>query len=79
MFRYVAINLFGLQLVSTQTGHEHRRHKNVVKGCFNENIMETAYNGMIDSINVMIKEMKLEEGGTFDDTREMMIKVGQRL
>jgi hypothetical protein len=65
MFRYVAINIFGLQLVSTQTGAEHKRHKNVVKHCF-----------MSDALTTMIKEEGLEKGGMFDDTREMMIKVG---
>ena len=88
MFRYVAINIFGLQLVSTQTGNDNRRHKNVVKGCFNEGIMETAYNGMIDSLRTMIKEEKLEmdDGGLFgggpaaviEDTRLMMIKVSYK-
>jgi hypothetical protein len=73
MFRYVAINIFGSQIISTQTGAEHRRHKNVVKGCFNETIMETAYGGMVDALTTMIKEESLEFGGVFEDTREMMI------
>jgi fluoride ion exporter CrcB/FEX len=75
MFRYVAINIFGSQIISTQTGAEHRRHKNVVKGCFNETIMETAYTGMVDALTTMIKEEGLANGGLFEDTREMMIKV----
>jgi hypothetical protein len=75
MFRYVAINIFGSQIISTQTGAEPRRHKNVVKGCFNETIMETAYTGMVDALTTMIKEEGLENGGMFEDTREMMIKV----
>jgi fluoride ion exporter CrcB/FEX len=75
MFRYVAINIFGSQIISTQTGAEHRRHKNVVKGCFNETIMETAYTGMVDALTTMIREEGLENGGMFEDTREMMIKV----
>jgi hypothetical protein len=77
MFRYVAINIFGSQIISTQTGAEHRRHKNVVKGCFNERIMETAYSGMVDALTTMIKEEGLESGGVFEDTREMMIKVSR--
>ena len=78
MFRYVAINIFGLQLVSTQTGAEHRRHKNVVKGCFNETIMEAAFSGMTDALTTMIKEEGLENGGVFEDTRAIMIKVSSR-
>ena len=78
MFRYVAINIFGLQLVSTQTGAEHRRHKNVVKHCFNENIMESAYTGMSDALRTMLSEEGLENGGVFEDTREMMIKVSRQ-
>ena len=75
MFRYVAINISGLQLVSTQTGAEHRRHKNVVKGCFNETIMEAAFSGMTDALTTMIKEEGLENGGVYEDTRGIMIKV----
>jgi len=47
----------------------------VVKGCFNETIMETAYTGMVDALTTMIREEGLEKGGLFEDTREMMIKV----
>jgi hypothetical protein len=47
----------------------------VVKGCFNETIMETAYTGMVDALSTMIREEGLESGGMFGDTREMMIKV----
>lgn len=47
----------------------------MVKGCFNERIMETAYSGMVDALTTMIKEESLESGGVFEDTREMMIKV----
>jgi hypothetical protein len=75
MFRYVAINIFGLQLVSTQTGVEHRRHKIVTKHCFNEALMETSYTGMVEALNTMIKEEGIESGGVFEDTRLVMIKV----
>lgn len=47
----------------------------MVKGCFNETIMETAYTGMVDALTTMIKEEGLDKGGLFEDTREMMIKV----
>ena len=47
----------------------------MVKGCFNETIMETAYTGMVDALTTMIREEGLENGGMFEDTREMMIKV----
>jgi len=46
----------------------------VVKGCFNETIMETAYTGMVDALTTMIREERLDNGGVFEDTREMMIK-----
>ena len=38
--------------------------------------METAYTGMVDALGTMIKEEGLSNGGVFEDTREMMIKVG---
>jgi hypothetical protein len=36
--------------------------------------METAYTGMVDALTTMIREEGLENGGMFEDTREMMIK-----
>lgn len=77
MFRYVAINIFGLQLVSAQTGAEHRRLRSVVKGCFNEEIMYTTWWGMASAVQTFIIKEGLEEedGGVIEDTREMMIKV----
>ena len=77
MFRYVAINIFGLQLVSAQTGTEHRRLRNVVKGCFNEEIMYTAWWGMVSAVQTFIMKEGLEEenGVVIEDTRQMMIKV----
>lgn len=46
----------------------------MVKGCFNETIMETAYTGMVDALTTMIRQEGLSNGGVFEDTREMMIK-----
>jgi hypothetical protein len=37
--------------------------------------METSHEGMVNGIATMIKEEKLQEGGVFEDTRIMMIKV----
>lgn len=79
MFRYVAISIFGEQIVSTQTGTEHRRHKNVVKGCFGENIMVAAFDGMIEAMGTMFKELNLDNGGVFEDTRAAMNKVSRLL
>lgn len=37
--------------------------------------MEAAFSGMTDALTTMIKEEGLENGGVFDDTRGIMIKV----
>jgi cytochrome P450 len=77
MFRYQAINLFGKQIVSVQTGEEHRRHKGVVRSCFNEAVMENVFERMVEAYNVMIREETLEDGGVLKGAKEAMIKVGQ--
>lgn len=77
MFRYQAINIFGLQIVSAQTGAEHRRHRNVAKGCFNEEIMEVGWDKMVSAYETMIKEEGLEDGGLFKNVKTCMIKVSQ--
>nr|XP_018265045.1 uncharacterized protein I303_03227 [Kwoniella dejecticola CBS 10117]OBR87203.1 hypothetical protein I303_03227 [Kwoniella dejecticola CBS 10117] len=77
MFRYVAINIFGLQIVSTRNGDEHRRHKKIVKPCFNESIMQSGWDKVRDAFGVM----KLEEGlatsggGDVRDLKGCMIKL----
>ena len=75
MYRYKAINMFGLQIVSTQTGPEHRRHKNVAKGCFNESIMREAWDKMASACETMIEEEGLSHGGLMKDVKNCMIKV----
>jgi cytochrome P450 len=63
MFRYQAVNIFGPQMVSCQTGPEHRRHKNVVKGCFNDKIMQEVWETMSRAVETMIYEEEVEKGG----------------
>ncbi|WVQ78689.1 hypothetical protein IAT38_000776 [Cryptococcus sp. DSM 104549] len=75
MFRYVAINIFGLQIVSAQTGAEHKRHKGVVKACFGENVMQSAWEKMTTVFELMMKEEGVENGGIVDDVRLTMIKL----
>lgn len=75
MYRYQAINMFGLQIVSAQTGSEHRRHKNVAKGCFNESIMREVWDKMASACDTMIDEEQLEEGGVMKGVKHCMVKV----
>ena len=63
MFRYVAINCFGDQIVSMQTGAPHSRHKGVIKGCFGENIMQGAWTKMDEAFETMVAECKVDKGG----------------
>ncbi|WWC96641.1 hypothetical protein V866_003513 [Kwoniella sp. B9012] len=75
MFRYVAINIFGKQIVSTQSGDEHHRHKKIVKPCFNENIMQTGWSKMVEAFQTMRSEEKIQGGGTMGDVKDCMIKL----
>ncbi|RSH93262.1 hypothetical protein EHS25_007616 [Saitozyma podzolica] len=74
MSRYQAINIYGLQIVSTQTGPEHRRHKNVVKGCFGEAVMQNGFEKMMRAKDTMVREERLEDGGKIDAT---LLVIGQ--
>lgn len=56
--RYRLLNTFGLQLVSTQNGAEHERHKRVVKAVFNAEFMENGWKNMRN----MWRNMLLQEG-----------------
>ncbi|KAK6907665.1 hypothetical protein I203_101663 [Kwoniella mangroviensis CBS 8507] len=75
MFRYVAINIFGKQITSTQSGDEHYRHKKIVKPCFNENIMQTGWSKMVEAFQTMKFEETIEGGGTIEDVKDCMIKL----
>jgi cytochrome P450 len=75
MFRYQAINIYGLQIVSTQTGPEHRRHKNVVKGCFGEAVMQNGFEKMMRAMDTMVREERLENGGKIDVYQPLAVKV----
>ncbi|WWD05412.1 hypothetical protein V865_003489 [Kwoniella europaea PYCC6329] len=75
MFRYVAINIFGNQITSTQSGDEHHRHKKIVKPCFNENIMQTGWSKMVEAVQTMKVEESIEGGGTIRDVKDCMIKL----
>ncbi|WVQ78655.1 hypothetical protein IAT38_000742 [Cryptococcus sp. DSM 104549] len=75
MFRYKAINIFGLQIVSAQTGPEHRRHKGVIKACFRENVMQSAWDHMVEMFGVMQREEGVENGGVVEHVKETMIKL----
>jgi len=77
MFRYQAVNIFGLQIVSCQTGAEHRRHKNVAKGCFNEKIMEQAWEKMCEAVETMIEEEGIADGGVLKNVKSCMMKVSK--
>lgn len=77
MFRYQAINIFGLQLVSTSNGTEHRRHKGVVKGCFNEAVMQHGWEEMSKSFEIMCKEEGIENGGVLKNVKNSMIKASR--
>lgn len=75
MFRYVAIDIFGRQIVSAQTGAEHKRHKAVVKGCFNETIMRGVWDTMLQAQETMWAALDLEEGGTWKDIEGSTVQV----
>ena len=79
MFRYQAINIFGLQIVSTQTGPEHKRHKAVVRGCFGEDLMAMGWDSMVQAYQTMVKEEGLINGGQIKDTKVAMIKASHTM
>ncbi|WVN86833.1 uncharacterized protein L203_102007 [Cryptococcus depauperatus CBS 7841] len=76
MFRYRAINIFGLVITSAQTGPEHRRHKQVVKACFSESVMKSVWENMTNAFEMMLREEGgLDIGGIVTDLKTVMIKL----
>ncbi|KAK5655556.1 hypothetical protein OQA88_5487 [Cercophora sp. LCS_1] len=54
--RYRMLNTFGLQIVSTQNGAEHDRHKRVIKSVFNAELMESGWRSMRNMWRNMLRE-----------------------
>ncbi|ORY34740.1 cytochrome P450 [Naematelia encephala] len=73
-FRYRALDIFGKQIVSTSSGPEHKRHKAVVRGCFGEEVMENAWNKIVDALQIMLREEGVEDGGVLKGVRDVMVK-----
>ncbi|KAH7028044.1 cytochrome P450 [Microdochium trichocladiopsis] len=80
--RYRLLNTFGLQLVSTQNGAEHERHKRVVKAVFNAEFMENGWKNMRNMWRTMLREEGVYPAAANSDTapivrdmRSTMLKV----
>nr|ODN95640.1 hypothetical protein L204_04181 [Cryptococcus depauperatus CBS 7855] len=78
MFRYRAINIFGLVITSAQTGPEHRRHKQVVKACFSESVMKSVWENMTNAFEMMLREEGgLDFGGIVTDLKTGLTNLEQ--
>ena len=71
-YRFIA--LFGNQIVSAQTGTEHRRHRGVVKGCFGEEIMKTVWANSVKIMDMMMESEGVVEGGIIPDLCDAMMR-----
>ena len=77
MFRYVAINCFGDQIVSMQTGAPHSRHKGVIKVCLCEDIMKGAWTKMAEAFETMVVECDVGKGGVLKNIEETLVIVSR--
>nr|XP_018263350.1 uncharacterized protein I303_04844 [Kwoniella dejecticola CBS 10117]OBR85508.1 hypothetical protein I303_04844 [Kwoniella dejecticola CBS 10117] len=74
--RYENIRQFGSNIVSAYDGEEHRHHKNVIRGCFGEQIFEKVWEKMTGQVEIMLCEEGVKErGGVLGDIGHLMIKV----
>lgn len=57
--RYAFFNIFGHTLGTVQNGAEHKRHRDVLRPCFDENLMEKGWDGMASLWQRMVAEEDL--------------------
>lgn len=57
--RYAFFNIFGYTLGTVQNGAQHKRHRDVLRPCFDENLMEKGWDGMARMWQRMIAEEDL--------------------
>jgi len=60
-----------VHMLNAQTGPEHRRHRNAVKGSFGEGVMERGWEVMVKAVSLMIKEEGLGNGMGYDVVEAM--------
>ena len=73
--RAEAINAFGINIVSAESGEEWRRHRSVVRACFGEDIFENAWDQTIAAYSVMITGEHLEDGGVIKNAWRVLERV----
>ncbi|WVW86888.1 hypothetical protein I302_108943 [Kwoniella bestiolae CBS 10118] len=73
--RYQAAKKFGHNIISASDGDDHKRHKSVVRGCFGEDVFRSAWEEMDNTIEMLLDEDKLREGGIMEDVGVTTIKI----
>ncbi|WWC73665.1 uncharacterized protein I206_107637 [Kwoniella pini CBS 10737] len=66
---------FGGNIIVAQDGEEHKRHKAVIRGCFGEEIFRNAWDEVENTVEMMLKEENLIDGGIMEDVGGSTIKV----
>ncbi|WWC65862.1 uncharacterized protein I303_108484 [Kwoniella dejecticola CBS 10117] len=75
MPRYTSAAKFGGNIISAPDGEDHKRHKAVIRGCFGEEIFRNAWEEMDNTVEMMLREENLVDGGVMEDVGGMTIKV----
>ncbi|WRT69728.1 uncharacterized protein IL334_006718 [Kwoniella shivajii] len=75
MPRYTSSAKFGMQIISVADGAEHKRHKSVVRGCFGEEIFKKAWEEMDATVDLMLEQEDMVNGGVMKDVGASTIKV----
>ena len=74
-FRLKVVNTFGHNIITAANGFEHRKHRDVVRGCFSESIMRTVWDKAYDGFDIMMEGCGLTEGGTMVNVQACMTRV----
>jgi hypothetical protein len=79
IWRYTAINAYGVNIVSAKTGDEWKRHRGVVRACFGEAIMENAWERTAEAFELMMDGHQLRNGGVVENLWRTMERASSGL
>jgi cytochrome P450 len=76
-FRYRVVSGFGGNVLTSQNGPAHRRHRNIVKGCFSEGIMKASWDAADEAFDTMVQGLEVRDGGMMRDVKSAMLRVSR--
>ena len=75
-FRHKFLTTWRQNIATAYNGEMHRKHRNVVRACFSEEILSEVWDAATDCFDLMMEGCETANGGILVDVRKCMATVG---